>query len=164
LQAEGEFALVMEKLEPALQLSGQPVKRGTMAHRHVVYMMLAESAAQLDDAPALRRYASQLESLAAQDGHRPYQAIAHRAWGIACRLEGEYADAETRLSQALELFEELGTPWQLGRTLSEMAELDLARSDPAAARDHFSRALSQFEAMQATPDVERTRAALAALG
>lgn len=153
----------MEKLEPALELSGQPVKRGTMAHRHVVYMMLAESAAQLGDAPALRRYASLLESLATQDGHRPYQAIAHRAWGIACRLEGEYADAEMRLNQALALFEELETPWQLGRTLHEMAELDLARSNPAAAREHLSRALGQFEGMGAKPDIERTQAALAAL-
>ena len=50
LQAGGEFALVKEKLELALELSGQPVKRGTMAHQHIVYMMLAEAATQLDDA------------------------------------------------------------------------------------------------------------------
>jgi len=126
-------------------------------------MMLAESAAQLGDVPALRRYAAMLESLAAQDDHRPYQAIAHRAWGIACRLEGEHTEAEMRLNQALELFETLEAPWQIGRTLCEMAELDLARSDPTAARDHFSRALRQFETMGAKPDIERTQAALAAL-
>jgi hypothetical protein len=64
LQAEGEFVLVKEKLEQALDLSGQPVKRGTMAHKHIVYMMLADSAAQLRDEAGLMKYALLLEKLA----------------------------------------------------------------------------------------------------
>ena len=36
--------------------------------------------------------------------------------------------------------------------------------DQARARDHFLRALTAFEAKQAMPDVERTLAALEALG
>ena len=163
LQAEGEFALVKEKLEHALELSGQPVKRGTMAHKHIVYMMLTDSAAQLRDEAALRQYASLLEKLAVQDDHRPYLAVAHRAWGIACRLSGDYAEAETRLNQALELFGEMEARWQIGRTLYEMAEVNLAQSEMASANDHFSRALVEFESLQAIPDVERTQAALKAL-
>jgi len=163
LQAEGEFVLVKEKLEPALELSGQPVKRGTMAHKHIVYMMLAESAAQLRDETALRHYASLLENLAVQDEHSPYLAVAHRAWGIACRLTGEYAEAETRLNQALELFGEMGARWQMGRTLVEMAEVKLAQSEMASANEYFSRALEEFEEMQAIPDVERTQTSLKAL-
>lgn len=164
MQAEGEFALVMENLESALELSGQPVKRGTMAHEHIIYMMLAESAAHLEDSTALRRYASQLETLALRDDHRPYLAIAHRAWGIACTLDGEYEDAASRLAQALELFGELESPWQLGRTQYEMAQLAVARSDPERARAHFAAALAQFETMKAMPDVERTRAAMEGIG
>lgn len=80
LQAEGEFVLVKEKLEAALELPGQPVKRGTMAHKHIVYMMLAESAAQLRDAEALTSYSSLLEELAVRDDHKPYLAVAHRSW------------------------------------------------------------------------------------
>jgi tetratricopeptide (TPR) repeat protein len=163
LQAKGEFALVMEELEAALELSGQPVKRGTMAHRHIIYMMLADAAAQLRDAAALKRYASLLEELAARDAHQPYLAIAHRACGIAHRLDGEYAQAEGRLAQALVLFEELETHWQIGRTLVEIAELALAQSDRASARDHFSRAVTEFESLKALPDLQRTRAALHAL-
>jgi hypothetical protein len=162
--AEGEFALVKDKLEPALSLSGQPVKRGTMAHEHIIYMMLSEAAAQVGDVNALRQYSALLESLAARDEHRPYQAIAHRACGIAHRLEGELDQARIRLAQAQSLFEELGFRWQLGRTLAEMAELELALSDQASAQDHLSRALAEFEAMGAGPDAERTRAALAKLG
>lgn len=125
-------------------------------------MMLADAAAQARDASALVRYAPALEELAIRDGHRPYQAIAHRAWGIAQHLAGEHGKAEARLNQALELFEELGTRWQLGRTLFEIAELDLARSDGPGARRHFTRALEEFEAMKAEPDAERTRMALEA--
>lgn len=158
--AEGEFALVKDKLEPSLALSGQPVKRGTMAHEHIVYMMLAEAAAQVGDVEALCQYASLLEPLTLRDEHRPYQAVAHRAWGIAHRLSGELDQAEMRLSQALALFEDLGFRWQLGRTLAEMAKLELARSDQASAHGHLSRALAEYEAMGAKPDAERTRVAL----
>ncbi len=135
-----------------------------MAHKHIIYMMLTDSAANLKDADALGRYASELEVLAERDEHRPYLAIAHRAWGIAHRLAGNYDDSEQRLSMALEIFEELGIRWQLGRTLYEMAELDLARSDKAGARDRYSEALAAFEAMGAAPSIEQTRAALGALG
>ena len=163
MQAGGEFALVKEKLEFALELSGQPVKRGTMAHRHIIYMMLAEAAAQLADVTALRRYAAQLEKLAIQDDHQPYLAIAHRAWGIACRLDGDYHDAADRLQKALALFEQLETQWQIGRTLYEIAQLHLAQSNPAGAMEYLSRALVEFKALGAVPDIQRTNEALAML-
>jgi len=134
-----------------------------MAHEHILYMMLAEAAAQARDESALRTYAPRLEALATRDNHKPYLAIAHRAWGVAHRLAGESANAQSRLERAFELFSELDLRWQMGRTLCEMAELDLAQSDSDSARDHLRRALTQFEAMQAVPDAMRTRQALAAL-
>ena len=81
-QAESEFALVKEKLDPALKLSGQPVKRGTMAHEHIVYMMLVDSAARAGDETGIRRYVSHLEELATQDDHRPYLAVGHPGWPV----------------------------------------------------------------------------------
>ena len=134
-----------------------------MAHKHIVYMMLADTAAQLRDAAALPRYASLLEELAIRDGHQPYLAVAHRSWGIAHTLNEEYAEAEARLTMALALFEGLEARWQVGRTLVEIAELALAQADEAGARERFSRALAAFESIRARPDVERTRAALEAL-
>ena len=85
-----------------------------MAHQHIVYMMLADAAAEANDEAAIRRYVAPLEELAIKDDHRPYQAIAHGAWGIAHRLASEYAESEERLNQALNLFEALQTDWQLG--------------------------------------------------
>jgi len=147
-------------METALETAGQPVNWGTMAHEHDTFAVLADTAMQQHDAAALRQYTPRLEELATRDGHKLYLAIAYRAWGVAHRLAGEHAEAEARLNQALELFEELEARWQIGRTLAELGELALAQSNTDAARDYFSRALVAFEALQAVPDMERTREAL----
>jgi tetratricopeptide (TPR) repeat protein len=163
LLAEGEFALVLEELESALMLEGQPVKRGTMAHEHIVYMMLADTAAQLGDTAAIDRYLSKLEPLAEKDNHRPYLAVAHRARGIAHRHEGEHGKSEDQLNQALDIFNDFDAPWQIGRTYCELAELELARSDHKRAHEQYVLALAEFEKVQAIPDLKRTREALEAV-
>lgn len=156
----GEFAQVKSRLEPALGLSGQPVKRGTMAHEHIVYMMLVDSAANARDKEAILKYAPLLEELAVRDDHQPYLAIAYRASGVAHWLEKEYEGGEERLQRALKVFEELGLRWQHGRTLYELGELALARGSDDLSCELFSQALDEFESIQAMPDAERTRVAL----
>ena len=163
MRARGEFALVDQNMQAAIKTSGQPVKRGTMAHEHDVIMLLCEAAVQRRDAAVLRQYASQLEELALRDAHRLYLPIACRAWGVSHRLDGEHVEAFARLDQSLKLFGELETRWQIGRTLFELGELDLARSDQVGARAHFSQALEAFDALKAAPDAERARAALQGL-
>jgi hypothetical protein len=79
-----------------------------MAHDHQVYMLLADAAAERRDLGSLREYAPKLEALAERDEHRLYRAIAQRAHGVASRLTGETADAESHLNQALALFAEAG--------------------------------------------------------
>ena len=144
--------------------AGQPVNFGTMAHDHEIYMTLADTAVELRDADALRKYAPDLETLASRDSHRLYLAIAHRALGIAHRLEGEHSEAENRLRQALELFTKLGARWQIGRTLFELGELSFEGSQKETkAREYFAQALGAFEEIQATQNAERTRAALNSL-
>ncbi len=163
MQAQGEFAQVKEKLESALDLAGQPVKRGTMAHKHIVYMMLADAAAQLRDEAALAKYTPLLQEMAERDGHQAYLAVAHRAWGVANRLNGQHLAAEELLLQALSIFEERQSQWQVGRTLVELAELALALGDEPSARDQYARALDAFESLGAMAELDRTRTALAAL-
>jgi len=93
--AEGEFALVKQHLEEALKQSAE------LEGDHDLYAMLADVAAQQRDLAALRHYAPLAAELAARYNHTLYQAVAHRAWGVAQRLAGEYADAEVRFSRAL---------------------------------------------------------------
>ena len=156
--AEGEFALVKDHLETA---GNMPVaSRGFLMNETERYFLLADLAVLERDQAALYQYAPLAEEMAVRDGHLLFQACAHRAWGVLHRLEGEYEDAEARLSQALELFQGLETRWQIGRTLYELAELAVARADPAAARDNYSRALGAFEEIGANPDAARTSEAL----
>ena len=133
-----------------------------MAHDHEIYMTLADTAAELRDADAVRKYAPQLERLASRDNHRLYLAISYRALGVGHRLAGENATAETRLKQALGLFTKLGTRWQIGRTLFELGELNLTNSQMKA-REYYSQAIVSFEEIQAAPNAERTRVALNSL-
>jgi hypothetical protein len=159
--AESEFALVRDYLEAA---SNKPVTaRGLLFHDNELYSMYLDIAVQQRDVAALRQYAPLAEETALRDGHILYQAVAHRAWGVLHRLQGEYAAAETRLIMALELFQGLDTRWQIGRTLLELAEVALGRTDPAEARGYFSRALVTFEEIGAVPDMARTQAALESL-
>ena len=155
--AEGEFALATQSLELAFTSHGEWVGD------HDLYALLADAAAQQCDEIALRRYAPLLEELALRYEHLLYQAIAHRAWGVAHRLAGETAASEQRLQQALEIFHTLGTRWQLGRTHFAWGELAATQGDGVAARHHFTQAQHAFEAMQAAPDLARTHQALALL-
>jgi tetratricopeptide (TPR) repeat protein len=156
--AEGEFALVRQHLEAALPQAAEWVGD------HDLYAMLADAAAIEGDLPALHRYAPLAEESAVRYDHRLYRAIAHRAFGVALRLAGEPSRAQARLQQALELFAELGTGWQTGRTYLELGAVARAQSDTAAATRHFTDALAEFERQGAAPDVIRAQAALATLG
>ena len=156
LLAEGEFALVRKYMEIAVG------KTSVLTGEHDVYAMLVDSAAEQRDAAALRQYAPLAEQWAARYDHKLYLAIAHRAWGVAHLLAGRHAEAEPRLKQALEIFEPLDTRWQIGRTLLELGELAIARTDHDAARQHFSRALAAFELIGALADATRARDRLAA--
>jgi tetratricopeptide (TPR) repeat protein len=157
MMAAGEFAPARQNLETALKTPSEWIGD------HDLHAMLVDLAARQRDEAAIRQYAPLAEELATRYDHTLYQAIAHRAWGVAHRLAGEYAAARARLNQALTLFSELNTRWQMGRTLFELGELAAAQTNTTEANDHFIRALAAFEEMQAAPDVTRTRIALEAL-
>jgi hypothetical protein len=140
-----------------------PLKWGTNPHDHDLYILLADAAARQRDLAAIRRYAPLAEELAVRDDHKLYRAIAHRSMAVAHRLAGEYADAETRLNHALELFQPLGTRWQIGRTLFEQGELEGSRGNRASARDYFSRARVEFDALGAVVDSTNTRERIVSL-
>lgn len=122
--------------------------------------MLADVAVQQDDLASLLKYAPMAEELSTRHGHVLYQASAHRAWGTAHRLAGESDQAEVRLNRALQLFQSLGTRWQLGRTFYELGQLARARKDIPTARQHFRHALAEFEKMKAVPNAEQVRGML----
>ena len=130
-----------------------------MAHDHEIYLILADTAVELRDLNALRKYAPTLEQLASRGNHRLYLAITCRAVGVRHRLAGEQAVAENHLREALGLVTKLGSRWQIGRTLFELGELHLTRS-PEKAREYYHRRWVPLEEVQAMPDAERARLVL----
>lgn len=118
-------------------------------------MMLVDAAAIARDETTILKYTPLLEELAIKDSHRPYRAISHRAIGIASRLAGEYDQAEKRFLKALEIFESMGSTWQIGRTLAEMGELAARRNQNERSQEFFHGALKAFEKIQAKPDINK---------
>ena len=152
----------MQSLQDGLEKQGQPVNFGTMAHDHEIYLNLADIAMEMRDESAIRKYAPLLEELAKRDNHKLYLAVAHRAQGVGFHLAGDQTKAEMRLNQALDLFTELNCKWQMGRTLFELAQINIKKKTKAL--EYFSQALNIFEEIQAVPYVERVRSALTSLG
>ena len=131
-----------------------------MAHEHIVYMMLTDSAALTRDLEALKEYTPQLMELARRDDHRPYIAIADRAMGIASWLSGEHTEAQSYLQGALGQFQELDMTWQAGRTLHDMGQVARDLGDQERACSYFTQALDAFDMMGAKPAAEAASTSL----
>ena len=156
--AEGEFADVRSHLEEGLNHSAEWVGD------HDLYALLAEAAVGEENLEVLMKYAPLAEETALRYGHNLYQAIANRSWGVAHRLAGEFSQAEDRLNRALVSFQNMGTRWQVGRTLVELGLLNYARGELALAGDFFRKALVEFSSLAASNDTKRVHALLEGLG
>ena len=145
--ARGEFAPAQEALIRGVD------KRYGWSGEHDLYAMLADIAVLERDQAGLVRYAPLAEAHAARYGHTLYLAIAQRAWGVSYHLEGRYQEAEQRLHQALRIFQELKTHWQIGRTLFELGDLARSSGDLPTSKESFQDALAAFELVRAVPDI-----------
>jgi tetratricopeptide (TPR) repeat protein len=163
LKFAGEFALMKEHLDQAFEKSNAPLKWGSMPTELDLYVLLADSASEHRNEAALLEFAPRCEEVSTRNGHKLFEGVAHRAWGVAHTLAKNYGQAKTRLEHSLELVRPLDARWQIGRTLFEFGELYAAQGDFDAARDYFSQALGHFEEMHALPNVERTQARLSLL-
>jgi len=159
--AEGEFALTQQHLEAGLQ---KGVEMGVVqGSDHDMYALLVDAAAQERDQAVLEKYTPLAQESARIIDHKLDLAIADRARGVLHMLEGEFEQAEARLTRALEAFSTYPAPWQIGRTLFDLGDVARAQGKQDEAREHFSRALDAFEQLRAAPYVERARRALADL-
>lgn len=128
-----------------------------------MYIMAADSAARAHDEVGLGSYLAIAEESAARANHNLYVAVARRARGVSHRLAGELDQAADQLAQAADEFRAMDTPWQIGRTLLELGEVEHDRGYADLAMEHFSEALTAFEGLNAGPDTDRARTALEAL-
>ena len=156
--AEGEFALMQQHLDAALNIDLSIGSAPGSGHRY--YALLVDAAAQQRDPVLLQKYAALAEETATSVDHKLHMAIAYRAWGVAHTLNTEYSQADECFKKALEIFSSYPAPWQIGRSLFEMGELVRLQMKMEQARDYYSRALSAFEELHAAPYAALARAAL----
>jgi hypothetical protein len=142
----------MEDLRTALAKNRMPTRWGSVANRHDLLTLLAETAARAEDRAALEEFALSASEVARGYGHRLYAAIADRALGVLARLQGDPDAARIRFHSALQAFEDLGTGWQAGRTQGELAVLEQEHGSSDESQRWLERALASFEVVQAAPD------------
>jgi len=155
--AEGEFAQIRQHIEKALDLDI------FLIGDHDLFAMLLNAAVMQRDTASLWKYAPLLVEEAVRLDHKLYLAVTHRGWGVLHTLMGEFTEAKEHLEQALVIFQDLETRWQLGRTCFELGELAVVRSDNGEAQKQYISALKLFEEMGASPEAARALAKLESL-
>ena len=93
------------------------------------------------------------------------QGLAHRVWADALAViePPQYDQAEIHFAEALRLFEEGDARLQAARTRVAWGKVLRRRGDTAAAREHFERAVAQFESSGLARELEETQHVIAEL-
>ena len=125
-----------------------------LARAHTAAATVALQRGRVDDAV---RHATLAEQHARRLGDRFSLAQADWAWGKIHGARGEREAATTRFESARAAFEELDTPYELGRLLFDVG---LLREEPEEATETIRGAVRVFERLNATRDLERARGAL----
>lgn len=143
-------------------LAALDVRSGRLA-MPVLLAELAELGARSSDRDFYERFGAQALELGWRSGSRKALAQATRAHGIMALAESAWDDAQYDLENALKRYQELGTPWEEGRTHYALASFYRRRAsagDDALAEQELTRSLELFESVRSVRDVARTRAAL----
>jgi DNA-binding CsgD family transcriptional regulator len=91
-------------------------------------------------------------------------ATSARCRGLLLAARGDTHGAAQELEQALAHHQELAMPFELGRTLLVMGQVQRRAKRKRIAKEHLERALGIFESLPAPPWAQRTRAELSRLG
>jgi predicted ATPase/class 3 adenylate cyclase len=126
-----------------------------------------------DDVESQKTVCERAISITEQSGSRKYFAVALRARGRMFLEQQNWIEAERDLIQALEQFEQLDLPWELGQVRYVLGLLYRRRADTInfansvehdadlnRAHFHLEQSLGFFESLNAVHDAERVRLAL----
>jgi DNA-binding CsgD family transcriptional regulator len=91
-------------------------------------------------------------------------ATAVRCRGLLLAARGDTDGAVQALEQALRHHQQLAMPFELGRTLLVMGQVQRRAKRKRIAKDHLERALQIFESLPAPPWAERAHAELSRIG
>ena len=142
MKAAGEFAQTNQILEKALRHTSEWVGD------HDIYAVLVDMAADRREQEELWRLAPLADESARRYNHQLYIGVALRSWGVLHLLQKEYEQADTRFKQAADIFEKLGTKWQLGKTYTAWGELARERGQESIASALLQKAKSAFRELR----------------
>jgi DNA-binding CsgD family transcriptional regulator len=95
----------------------------------------------------------------------PWASVAaHRARGLLAAAEGNLEVAEAELQEAVSIGEELGWPFEHGRSLLALGTVQRQARKKRAARATLERAVDLFSQLGATPWAQRARRELGRIG
>jgi len=120
-----------------------------------------DAAAQLGRLDDVERLAGWVEQRGRPSGRAWHRAIAARGRALAAAGRGDAAAARDALAAALAAHDELGQPFELGRTLLVKGGIERRARQRAAARATLERALQLFDHLGAPRFAEKAAAELA---
>jgi Nif-specific regulatory protein len=147
LDAERHLARAMTTFEAHQTTQG-------LARAHTAAASLAFSQQRIDEAV---RHAEIGAKCAAQLDDRFNMAKNDWMWGKILSFKGDRDAANAKFEAARDTFEELETPYELGRLLFDIG---LLKDEPEEATQTIRSAIRIFERLDATHDLERARGAL----
>ena len=108
-------------------------RQGVVRRRHL---------AQALDAPEAATYFEQARALARTTGHVAYEADASLMLGVIAEDQGDYASAETLITAARDLAEQMSVPWLPIVADYHLGVVAYGRGDIVRATDLLERALA----------------------
>jgi DNA-binding SARP family transcriptional activator len=168
MTAAGMLALAhVERQEPreAIAILDEVIPQAEkfrFAPLHGLYLgFRSEAALQAGDPVAALELALRGAELTRKSGYIYGLGWTQRILARIARRSGDLTQARIHLDEAMATFEEMGAPFEAGRTHQELGELLASMGDPAGARPHAAAALTAFEALGLERFVTRARGLLA---
>ncbi len=107
------------------------------------------------DLDSVAQHVAELERIAGSFRTTAVTAAAENARGLLLLARGDAGTALARLHHAVELWHEIGAPYETARARTALGEAFRADGDEAAARLEFESAKADFERLGALPDAKR---------
>jgi class 3 adenylate cyclase len=143
---------------PGANISIKRALAGVESHAFIQARLLpaaVEIGVAAGDLDSVAQQVAELEQIAGSFRTTAVTAAAEYARGLLLLARGDAATALARLRHSVELWHELGAPYETARARATLGEAFRADGDEEAARIEFESAKADFERLGALPDAKR---------
>jgi class 3 adenylate cyclase len=143
---------------PGANISIKRALAGVESHAFIQARLLpaaVEIGVAAGDLDSVAQQVAELEQIAGSFRTTAVTAAAEYARGLLLLARGDAATALARLRHSVELWHELGAPYETARARATLGEAFRADGDEDAARIEFESAKADFERLGALPDAKR---------